>query len=255
MSEGEKVDDLKLRLERHDYPLSNDLITQGWLWRGSKRLQALALPPAAWVALEAALARPGGHRDILRFDDCCRAGLASGGEVHDHIEWYEASREAYDALARLRLAAPTSPSEPVPTSESKITTTAAYMIVNSLGATVARTAHATSSVLVDLDADGAVVGIESIGSPVGVGELLDVIRWLRAPALSVSVEPVPSTPRVWAMPRDVRKLSDRHGVIWEWAGGPYFTTGEDQGWEETIETLMTQHGPLTEVEETNDGSE
>lgn len=75
-------------------------------------------------------------------------------------------------------------------------------------------------------------------------------------ALSASVEPVPSTPRVWAMPEipeDVSAVRDAGGWTWKrvhpqlWAH-----VGVDDPHPYDIGWLMGLRGPLTEVEETND---
>jgi uncharacterized protein YuzE len=138
--------------------------------------------------------------------------------------------------------------------EPKISTVASYTVVQSLGTAVARTAHITSSVLVDLDENGAVAGIEAIGTSVGVSELLDVIRWLRAPALSAPSEPVPDGPRVWevpTIPADVTQLVDGSGDTWRRgeAGGWVMRASDGSvlaaGLDDSI--LLTSYGPVTEA--------
>lgn len=70
-------------------------------------------------------------------------------------------------------------------------------------------------------------------------------------------QPVPSTPRVWAMPEipeDVKAVRDNEGSIWHRAEEPERWWDCEDGRRISAESrLIDERGPLTEVEETNDG--
>lgn len=46
---------------------------------------------------------------------------------------------------------------------------------------VARTLHPTRNLLVDLDAEGRILGVENVGGAIGEDELVEVLRHLRVP--------------------------------------------------------------------------
>lgn len=91
-----------------------------------------------------------------------------------------------------------------------------------------------------------------------VDETAALVMFVLEKVPSASVEPVPSTPRVWAMPEipeDVKAVRNRHGVrlfrvARSSSGGPIWE--DEVGHWVSERELIAELGPLTEVEETND---
>ncbi len=203
-------------------------------------------------------------------DAACPSGPRCGDSPTTwDARWFKTAKVAVEALTKAQLlggrilAAPTSPSEPAVKIDGQTITVEWLKHCGWQDADIA-------TALADRDHSDCDMTPEGWDCSDGDGnrlhplhdevdEVAALVMFVLERLPSVSVGPVPSTPRVWAMPEipeDVKAVRNRHGVrlsrvARSSSGGPIWE--DEVGHWVSERELIAELGPLAEVEETNDG--